>query len=413
MPGDKSISHRALILSALAPGSSVIQGINQGADVTATLECLRSLGVTAEVDEAKHQVTVDGSRPLTSPDDVLNAGNSGTTLRTLLGLCSSVPGLSILTGDDTLRRRPMLRVVEPLRKMGASITGRQGGELAPLVVNGGDLVGRSHELAVSSAQVKTALLLAGLRADGTTQVSEPAPSRDHTERMLTAAGVAIGTADGRSTVTGGQEPGPMEWVVPGDVSSALFLVVAATLVPGSDLRIPGVGLNPTRIGALEALVEMGAATEWSEEAISGGEPQGTIRARLSELRAIDIGGGRVATLIDEIPILAIAASQAEGISTFRDASELRLKESDRITTTVDGLNALGGHAEALPDGMVVHGPTALRGGHVDSKGDHRIAMAFAVAALIATGDVKIRGWSSVETSFPGFLDVLAAARGRR
>jgi 3-phosphoshikimate 1-carboxyvinyltransferase len=415
LPGDKSISHRALILSALGDGRSEISGLNSGADVMASAECLRRLGVEIEVMEDEHKAVVEGKgwSGLREPEGVLDAGNSGTTMRTLLGVCSGIEAVSFLTGDETLCRRPMLRVVDPLRRMGATIFGRRGGDLAPLAVTGGGLSAVHHDLSVASAQVKTCLLLAGLAATGTTSVSEPGESRDHTERMLRALGVKVEASDGTVAVTGPTEIPTRDWTVPADPSAAMFFVVAALLVPGSDLTLRGVSLNPTRTAALDVLREMGGKIHEEPTGDEGGEPVGDIRIEASRLSGVRVDPRAIPALIDEIPILAVAATQAEGTTTFTGAEELRLKESDRIATMAEGLAALGTDITALPDGLEIKGPVTLGEGDIDAQGDHRIAMSFAVAALIARTDIRIRGWSSVDTSFPGFIETLSRARGLR
>lgn len=413
LPGDKSITHRALLVAALARGRSVLDGANRGHDAIGTMACLRALGVGLERDESKGQVAVYGSgfEGLGEPEDILDAGNSGTTLRCLLGLCAGLEASVTLTGDATLRRRPMLRVVAPLRRMGARIDGRSRGELAPLHIRGGGLAGIDVELPVASAQVKTALLVAGLAAEGRTTVHEPGVSRDHTERMLAAAGVPLERGPGRVTVAGGGRPQARRWSVPGDISSGFFLLVAACLVPGSELVLERVGLNPTRTGAVEVLRRMGARLEVETDAVVGGEPVGRIVARSSPLRATTVGPAEVPMLIDEIPALAVAATQAEGETVITGAAELRVKESDRIAATVAGIVALGGRAEALADGLAVTGPTPLGGGAIASCGDHRIALAFAVAGLAAAGPVHVDGWGCVDTSFPEFEDLLRQVSG--
>ncbi len=344
VPGDKSISHRALILAALARGPSTIEHLGGGDDVAATVAALAALGVPIAFARTEYKAQVEGLglRGLREPGDVIDAGNSGTTLRLGAGVLAGVNGASVITGDESVRRRPMLRVVAPLRQMGARIDGRNHGENAPLHIRGGDLTGIDIEIPVASAQVKGALLLAGLVAEGETTVSEPAASRDHTERMLAAAGVGIRRQGAAVSVAGGSEPAPIDRRVPGDLSSALFLIVAATLVPGSDLTVERVGLNPTRTAALDVLNGMGADIEVEVEGEDGGEPYGRVRARHSDLRAVDIAPSQVPALIDELPILAVAATQAEGTTTVTGAGELRVKESDRIQALATGLPRVGG-----------------------------------------------------------------------
>ena len=412
VPGDKSVSHRALILSALASGRSTVGGINLGDDVRATARMLGQLGAPCIFDLDNHEVQVEGPgwAGLHEPEELLDAGNSGTSMRLLLAVCSGIDGASVLTGDASLRRRPMLRVVAPLRQMGARIDGRRYGDRAPLFVRGGDLAGLDYESTVASAQVKTAVLLAGLRASGSTWVREPASSRDHTERMLAAAGVAVERDGLRVGVIGGAQIRPMDWFVPGDVSAAMFFVVAALILPDSDLTISSVGLNPTRIAALDVLRRMGARIEVEAAGELSGEPTGALRVRHSNLTGTEVLPEETPALIDEIPALAIAATQAHGTTVIRGATELRVKESDRVSALAGGLTALGADVDELDDGLVIRGPAPLTGGAVESHGDHRIAMAFAVAGLAAGERVTVRDWSCVETSFPGFIDVLDGVR---
>jgi 3-phosphoshikimate 1-carboxyvinyltransferase len=424
VPGDKSISHRALIIAALAPGRSVITNLNTGADVRATAAALGQLGTVFEIHEgdpirgkgqdriARAVVEGSGRTGLQEPDTVIDVGNSGTSIRTLLGVTAAIPGLTVLTGDASIRKRPMLRVVVPLRQMGAAIDGRNNGDRAPLSIRGGDLTACDHELSIASAQVKTALLFAGLAASGTTSVTEPRTSRDHTERMLATAGADIKVNGATVAVTGGTELRPGDRDVPGDLSSAMFLIAAALVVPDSDLVLENVGLNPTRMAALEVLVSMGADIDVTP-AEGGDEPAGSIRVRHSNLRATTIEGDIVPRLIDEIPVLAALATQAEGTTEIRGARELRVKESDRIAALATGLTSLGAKVEERPDGLSIEGPVALSGGEVESHHDHRIAMSFAVAGLVAEANVKVRGWSCVDTSFPEFLDLLGEAQRSR
>jgi 3-phosphoshikimate 1-carboxyvinyltransferase len=342
---------------------------------------------------------------------VIDAGNSGTTIRCLAGVVAGVEGIAVLTGDKSLRARPMLRVVAPLRQLGASIDGRDHGDRAPLVVRGRTLRGAEIEIATASAQVKTALLLAGLRASGTTTVLSPGPSRDHTERMLHAAGVRV-DADGTSVSIQPAQLQPLNLRVPGDVSSAAFLVVAALLVPGSALTIERVGLNPTRTALLDVLKAMGGRVDVEVTGEESNEPVGTVRVAHSELNGIDVDPGVIAALVDEIPVLAVAATQARGTTTIAGAEELRVKESDRLATMSRCLARAGARVEERTDGLVIEGPTPLTGGDMDPAGDHRIALAMAVAGLTASEPVRVLGWSCVETSFPEFLDVLGQAQGK-
>ena len=411
IPGDKSISHRALILAALASGPSVLARTNFGADVKATAAALTQLGATCMVDEDNRQVKVQGvgSTGLRESEGVLDAGNSGSTMRMMLGVCAGLGGLSVLTGDASLRRRPMLRVAAPLRQMGAVVDGRDHGNLAPLAIRGGDLTGIEIELPVASAQVKSAVMLAGLSATGTTRVTEPGASRDHTERMLKALGVPVVTEGWSVSVTGGATWDAFSAVIPGDISSAMFLIAAAAMVPGSALTLTDVGLNPTRRAALDVLVAMGSDVTWMEETSSLGEPIGSVSVSCQPLKGVAVDPGLVPSLIDEVPALAVIATQAEGETRFTGAHELRVKESDRIAALVSGLKTLGADAEELPDGLVVRGPATLHGGEIDSRGDHRIALAFAVAGLLSIEKVRVVGWSCVDTSFPEFLDLLGEA----
>ncbi|MFN2525979.1 MAG: 3-phosphoshikimate 1-carboxyvinyltransferase [Actinomycetota bacterium] len=415
MPGDKSISHRALILAALARGRSRIEGLNPGADVRGTARLLTELGIEVELAAGNTAAEVQGLgfAGLREPVDVLDAGNSGTSLRLVAGLCAALRGLSVLTGDSSLRRRPMLRVVAPLRQMGAVIDGREHAEFPPLAIRGGPLDAIDFELAVASSQVKTAVLLAGLAAEGRTVVRESVATRDHTERMLNGCGVELERRDGMVALAGGQQPEVVDRRIPGDVSSAAYLVAAAILSPGSDLTITDVGLNPTRTAALRVLEGMGASIEMAATGLEGGEPVGTVHVRSSELRGTDIGGSDIPLVIDELPILAVVATQAEGRTVIRDASELRFKESDRIEVMARGLRELGAEVVDLPDGLVISGPTRLTGGEADAYDDHRVALAFAVAGMVTKEKVRIKGWSSIATSFPNFIELVEGARRKR
>ncbi len=407
--GDKSISHRAAILGALAHGTSVIRGFSQAGDCASTLAALDSIGVTVERDAAG-SVLVHG--PLdASPRDVgiVGCGRAGTAMRLLAGVLASFPLRATLTGDPQVLRRPMRRVAEPLRAMGARVE-LADGEHAPIHVEGGGLGAIDHAMSVASAQVKSAVLLAGLRADGRTSVDEPAPTRDHTERMLAAMGAAVG----RSGSTAWVEPSELSAIdlsVPGDPSSAAFLWAAAALVPGSDLAVDAVGLNPTRTGFLRILERMGGDVRIEPAADRAGEPVGAVRVRHAPLTPTRVDAREVPSAIDELPMVALLATQADGVTEVRGARELRVKESDRISVLVTGLHAMGANAEELDDGFVVRGPTRLHGAQVDAAADHRLAMTFAVAGLVTEEPVRVGDLAYAGDSFPGFealLDTLTA-----
>lgn len=405
VPGDKSISHRSIILGSIARGTTVVRGLLRGEDNMATLTAFRRMGV--EIDDDGEVVTIRGNGidGLSEPDDVIDCGNSGTTMRLLTGLLAAQPFFSVLTGDRYLRRRPMGRVVEPLRKMGGVITGREGGSRAPLAISGRRLRGICHESSTASAQVKSALLLAGLSAEGETTVIEPHRSRDHSERMLTAFGADVVSEGCRVTIRPGRELSGMEIQVPGDISSAAFFMVAATIVPGSELLIRNVGVNPTRTGIIDVLTAMGADLTLLNQREASGEPVADILVRSAPLKGIDIGGEIVPRAIDEFPVIAVAAAVASGETTIRDASELRVKESDRIAAISAGLRNAGIMVEEHPDGMTVRGGR-LTGSVTDSRGDHRIAMSMLVAGLAASGETTVTDVECINTSFPTFFHLL-------
>ncbi|MDQ3962697.1 MAG: 3-phosphoshikimate 1-carboxyvinyltransferase [Actinomycetota bacterium] len=416
LPGDKSVSHRALLLAGLAAGRSLIANLNPGRDVAATRAAVEAFGVGVTEDLANDVLEVEGSgrAGLREPSAVVDAGNSGTTARLLMGVAAGIPGQTVITGDSSLRVRPMLRVVAPLRQMGARIDGRDHGEHLPVTIRGGPLAALEHHPDVPSAQVKGALLLAGLSAEGTTAVVEPAATRDHTERMLAAAGVTVTIDGARVALEGGTDPSARSWHVPGDISAAMFFIVAASIMPGSDISITGVGLNPSRTKALQVLTAMGADIEIRPNTDAwAAEPIGAVRVRASELHSVDIGPADVVGIIDELPAIAVAATQAEGVTAVTGAAELRVKESDRIDGLAQGLGALGARIETSLDGFAISGPTRLGGGEADPQGDHRMAMAFAVAGLVASGKVRVRDWSCVDVSFPGFADLLASIQAKR
>lgn len=409
LPGDKSISHRALLLGALAAGTSHVDRFLDASDCQATLDCVRALGVQVQVQQDSalviHGCGLDGLRAPIAP---LNCARSGTTMRLLTGLLAGQTFNSTLTGDPQLLRRPMRRVVEPLRRMGAEIEDTDG--CAPLTIYGRRLNGNEHTLRVASAQVKSALLLAGLYADSPTTVHQSGPARDHTERMLAAMGATI-EVDGLTVMLSPTTSlSPFSFCVPGDISSAAFPLVAAILVPDSEVTFEGVGVNDTRTGLLDVLRRMGADMALSDKHSSTGEPVADLTARTSALRGIDIGGETVVRMIDEFPILAVAATQAHGSTVIRDAAELRVKESDRIAAVVSELRKLNARIKPLPDGFTVDGPTRLRGTTVDSHGDHRLAMALTIAGLIAHGETTVLNTDCIADSFPGFERLLEKLR---
>jgi 3-phosphoshikimate 1-carboxyvinyltransferase len=430
VPGDKSISHRALLLSALAEGDTTVHGWVDADVCQATLRCVRALGVQVDA-HGPNTLTIHGVglNGLREPEDVLDCAGSGTTIRLLSGILAGQPFTSVATGSPALRRRPMGRVAEPLRLMGATVLGRQDGKLPPLTFRGGRLHGIDYAMPVASAQVKSAILLAGLFAAGDTVVHEPGPARDHTERMLAAFEVEVEVkAEGQGAairLAGGQtlrSRGPL--YVPGDFSSAAFPLVAGVLIPGSDVWLRGVGVNPTRTGLYDLLVAMGAELMTMDHrpltidgdsssivhrpSSTASEPFADLRTRGSQLRGVAVGGEVVVRAIDEFPIFAVAATQAAGTTVIRDAAELRVKESDRIGTVCQELRKLGADVEERPDGMILRGPARLNGAVVDSHHDHRLAMSLAVAALVADGPTEVLDAGVIHDSFPNFVETMQA-----
>jgi 3-phosphoshikimate 1-carboxyvinyltransferase len=405
VPGDKSISHRALLMAARAEGVSRLSGLSDGLDVGCTAKAVACFGATL-TPQADALVVEGGSGLLHEPATVIDVGNSGTGIRLLAGWAAALDGIAVLAGDASVSQRPMDRIAAPLRLMGAFVDGRDHGRLPPLVVRGGGLHGIDYRLPVASAQVKGAILLAALGAEGSTTVREGTPTRSHTEEMLRLFGADVSTGDGWAQV----HPGPLRPVdmrVPGDPSQAAFWVVAACITPGSELTVEDVYVGPSRAGFVDVLRRMGADIELID--LDPPSATASIRARHSPLVATDVAGPEVPGLIDEIPVLAVAAATAAGTTTFSGAAELRVKESDRVESTVSALRSLGIQSAGLPDGLVVEGGRGapFRGGRVDSGGDHRIAMAAAVAALAAADPVTISGWESVATSYPRFEEDLA------
>jgi 3-phosphoshikimate 1-carboxyvinyltransferase len=404
VPGDKSIAHRALMLATLAQGESWVHGLPEGEDVLATVACLRSLGADLQRSGRTARIRGSGLRSFATPHGHLDCANSGTTMRLLLGVLAGSSISAILDGDASLRRRPMDRVIDPLRSMGARIDSPES--RAPVAVTGTSLQGRRHTLPIPSAQVKSALLLAGLSASGPTTVVEPTPTRDHTERLLRAMGTDVNaTADGVVIRPSHQPLRPIELAVPGDFSSAAFWMTAAALRPGWSVIIGDVGLNPTRTAFLALLRSMGAEVK-VEGPSADIEPRGMLTVTGQPLRAIALGAADVAAAIDEIPALLVLATQAVGVTTIEGAAELRVKESDRIATMAEGLRRMGATVEERPDGVSIKGPAALHGATVESHGDHRVAMALAVAALIASGPTTIEDADCVAVSYPNFFTQL-------
>jgi 3-phosphoshikimate 1-carboxyvinyltransferase len=408
VPGDKSVSHRAVMLASLAEGRSHISGFLEGEDTRATARAFAQMGVRVESPEASVRIVHGvGLHGLSAPNAAIDCGNAGTGMRLLAGLMAGQGFDTVLVGDESLSRRPMNRVVLPLRQMGAVIDTAVDGR-PPLHIHGGArLRGIRYALPVASAQVKSALLLAGLYASGETEAIEPHPTRDYSERMLRAFGAEIDFEPGRARIRGGQRLRAIDVEVPADFSSAAFFIVAASLVPGSDLLIERVGINPRRTGLLDALRLMSADITLENRSEHGREPVADLRVRHAQLRGAAIPESVVPDMIDEFPALFIAAACAEGVTTVSGAAELRVKESDRIRSMAEGLLALGGKIEERPDGAVIEGG-ALRGGTVHARGDHRIAMSFAIAGQLSEGEVRIEDCANVATSFPGFV---ALARG--
>ena len=410
VPGDKGISHRALVIAAMADGESTITGLARGRDVAATRAALTELGV--DVRDADRDgscaVRAKGIDALREPETVVDCENSGTTLRMLAGLVAGRPFLTILTGDASLLRRPMRRITDPLRTLGAHVDGRADGAYPPLVVRGGDLHGADISLAVASGQVKTALALAGMQAHGTTTIREPAPSRDHTERMLTALGVDLRRIDERTIEVRADAPTPFDLDVPGDPSSAAFLIAAAAIVPDSNLVIEDLLLNPGRLGFVDVLRRMGARITVRERGERLGEPVGDVEVESAPLTGTVVECAE--PFVDEIPAIAVAAAFADGPTEIHNLAELRVKESDRVATVLDLLDRLGVSTESLPDGLVVQGGSP-RAATFESHGDHRLALAAATAAVATPGRSVIRGWDAVGVSYPEYADDLAHLRG--
>ncbi len=408
-PSDKSISHRTIMFSSLAEGKSVIRNFLRAEDPMRTLEAFRQMGINIQTTDDEIVIEGKGLHGLKKPEGDIDCGNSGTTMRMLSGVLAGQPFDSTLTGDEFLLKRPMRRVMGPLTQMGAEISSEEGG-MPPLKVKGGTLKPIEYDSPIASAQVKSAILLAGLYCDGTTTVIEPGRSRDHTERMLKALGADVKIDGLQVSITGGAALGPMDITVPGDLSSAAFFIVAGLIVPGSELVVRNVGINPTRIGIIDVLKAMGADIRVENKRDVSGEPAADIAVSHSELKGIDIGGDIILKAIDEFPILCVAAAKAKGKTTITGAAELRVKESDRIAAMASELKKMGAVVKELEDGIIIEGMEELKPAQVKSHGDHRIAMSMIIAGLTAEGETMVEDTDCVNTSFPGFMDMIDKLR---
>ena len=410
-PGDKSISHRAIILGSIAEGLTTVTGFLPAGDTLSSADAMMMLGIPIKIDEDTLKIRGKGTYGLVEPENTIDAGNSGTTARLLTGILSAQNFFSSITGDQYLRARPMERVVIPLSLMGARIWGRDNGKKLPLAILGGNLKAISYTLPVASAQVKSAILLAGLYAEGETEIVEPEPTRDHTERMLSYFGVRIEKDDSRIKVRGPQKlESGRTLSIPADISSASFFIVASLINPNSEILIKRVGLNPSRTGVLEILKEMGGDIKILNKREESGEDIGDILAKSSKLKAVEIAGRIIPKTIDELPIIAVAACYAEGETVIKDAKELRVKETDRIKAVSIELRKFGAEIDELDDGMIIRGRETLKGTECSSWGDHRIAMALAVAATRAKGRTEIKDAECVSVSFPRFFNILKTLR---
>ena len=405
VPGDKSISHRSIMFGALAEGKTTIRHFLKGEDCLSTIDCFRKLGV--QIDETADEIIVHGAgwNGLKEPSAILDTGNSGTTTRLMLGILAGRPFHSVMIGDESIGKRPMDRVTVPLASMGADIAGRDNGRFTPLSIRGKKLNTIEYKLPVASAQVKSAVIFAALQADGESVIIEPEATRDHTEKMIEQFGGRIRREGDRIIVQGGQTFKGTDVYVPGDISSAAFFMTAAAITPNSEVVLQNTGLNETRTGIIDVFKQMGADMT-IEKTSSNGEEVGTITVKTSQLKGTEISGAIIPRLIDEIPIIALLATQAEGETIIRDAEELKVKETNRIDTVVDELKKLGADIEATDDGMIIRGKSKLHGGAVSSHGDHRIGMVMAVASLIADGEVDIHDHEAIAVSYPEFFDHL-------
>ncbi|MFJ7951335.1 3-phosphoshikimate 1-carboxyvinyltransferase [Lysinibacillus sp. NPDC096418] len=410
IPGDKSVSHRSVMFGSIATGKTTVSGFLLGEDCLSTIDCFRKLGVEINVDGTNVTIESDGIDAWREPTEVLYTGNSGTTTRLMLGILAGSTVHTVMTGDASIGKRPMRRVIDPLRQMGAHITGRANGQYTPLAIQGTKLQAIDYQMPVASAQVKSAILLAGLRAEGTTIVRETEVSRDHTERMLRQFGAQVDVENGVVSFKGGQTLTGTHVSVPGDISSAAFFLVAGAICQGSDITLENVGVNPTRDGIIEVLQNMNATMSLVQDNDGQAEPTATIRIQTSTLKGTTIEGAIIPRLIDEIPIIALLATQAQGKTIIKDAEELKVKETDRITAVVEELKKLGANIEATDDGMIIEGPTSLHGASLKTYGDHRIGMMGAVAALITEGAVTLDDADCIAVSYPEFFEHIEAVK---
>ncbi|MED4227048.1 3-phosphoshikimate 1-carboxyvinyltransferase [Neobacillus cucumis] len=406
IPGDKSISHRSVMFGSIAHGETKVTNFLPGDDCLSTISCFRKLGVTIEESDNELRIIGNGFEGLTEPSELLDVGNSGTTIRLLMGILAGRPFFSSFIGDESIGKRPMTRVTVPLSKMGAKLDGRKNGSYTPIAIRGGNLQPIEYELPVASAQVKSSLILAGLQADGVSTIIEPAETRDHTERMIRQFGGEITKDHHTIRVEGGQKLTGTTIRVPGDISSAAFFLVAGAIIPDSEILLENVGLNPTRTGIIEVMQNMGADLEIVQAEDNGFEPSGNLRIKTSNLKGTVVEGNLIPRLIDEIPIIALLATQAEGTTIIKDAEELKVKETNRIDTVVQELNKLGANIEATHDGMIIHGKSKFNGGEVSSHGDHRIGMMLAIAALLCKDKVELARPEAISVSYPNFFSHL-------
>ncbi|HAS18354.1 MAG TPA: 3-phosphoshikimate 1-carboxyvinyltransferase [Nitrospiraceae bacterium] len=404
--GDKSISHRAVILGSIAEGTTRVTNFLPSEDCIRTIKAFEAMGINIEMNRNTLIINGKGLNGLTEPNDVMDMRNSGTSARLLCGLLSGQPFFSVMTGDSSLRRRPMKRVADPLRMMGATIWGRGGGDFLPMCIKGSEIKGITYKLPVASAQVKSAILFAGLYAKGITSVEEVTTSRDHTERMMVYFGINLMRKGSILIVEGGEKPSAKEVEVPGDISAAAFFMVGASIVSDSDVVIKDVGINPTRTGIIDILMKMGASIEILNQRKMGAEPAGDIRIKSALLKGVEIKGDIIPRCVDELPVICIAAAVAEGETVIKDASELRVKESDRIAVMAECLSRVGVEVETYPDGIRIKGGRGFKGTVCNSHGDHRIAMSMAIAGLITEGEMTIEDTECINTSFPEFEETL-------